>query len=317
MLCNMTEICKPTMAHHFAIPAFNTGTSMVLRACIEAAEEANAPVIVEIHPDELRFARKSFAKMVIEEAHNTKVPVCLHLDHGANIEDVMTAIACGFTSVMIDGSSHSFEDNIALTRKVVEYAHDHGVVVEGELGTLAGIEDEVSHAVGSYTRPEEVEEFVTKTGVDSLAIAIGTSHGAYKFKPEQCTRNADGILVPPPLRFDILEEVSRRLPGFPIVLHGSSSVPQEYVKMINENGGNMPNAIGVPEEELRHAAQLSVCKINIDSDLRLAMTGTIRAYFNEHPDHFDPRQYLKPARANIKALVEHKLKDVLGCAGKA
>ena len=205
----------------------------------------------------------------------------------------------------------------ALTRKVVEYAHDHGVVVEGELGTLAGIEDEVSHAVGSYTRPEEVEEFVTKTGVDSLAIAIGTSHGAYKFKPEQCTRNADGILVPPPLRFDILEEVSRRLPGFPIVLHGSSSVPQEYVKMINENGGNMPNAIGVPEEELRHAAQLSVCKINIDSDLRLAMTGTIRAYFNEHPDHFDPRQYLKPARANIKALVEHKLKDVLGCAGKA
>ena len=218
---------------------------------------------------------------------------------------------------MIDASSKSFEDNIALTRKVVEYAHDHGVVVEGELGTLAGIEDEVSHAVGSYTRPEEVEEFVTKTGVDSLAIAIGTSHGAYKFKPEQCTRNADGILVPPPLRFDILEEVSRRLPGFPIVLHGSSSVPQEYVKMINENGGNMPNAIGVPEEELRHAAQLSVCKINIDSDLRLAMTGTIRAYFNEHPDHFDPRQYLKPARANIKALVEHKLKDVLGCAGKA
>ena len=247
------------------------------------------------------------------------IDLALHLDHGADFEICKACIDGGFTSVMIDGSHHSFEDNIAVTKKVVEYAHAHGVVVEGELGRLAGVEDDVkvSAADSSYTRPEEVEEFVTKTGVDSLAIAIGTSHGAYKFKPEQCTRNADGILVPPPLRFDILEEVSRRLPGFPIVLHGSSSVPQEYVKMINENGGNMPNAIGVPEEELRHAAQLSVCKINIDSDLRLAMTGTIRAYFNEHPDHFDPRQYLKPARANIKALVEHKLKDVLGCAGKA
>ena len=218
---------------------------------------------------------------------------------------------------MIDGSAHSFEDNIEVTRKVVEYAHAHGVVVEGELGTLAGIEDEVSHAVGSYTRPEEVEEFVSKTGVDSLAIAIGTSHGAYKFKPEQCTVNEQGILVPPPLRFDILEEVSRRLPGFPIVLHGSSSVPQDYVKMVNDNGGKMPNAIGVPEEQLREAAKLSVCKINIDSDLRLAMTGTIRKFFNDSPDKFDPREYLKPARANIKELVRHKLVDVLGCAGKA
>ena len=204
-----------------------------------------------------------------------------------------------------------------ITRKVVEYAHDHGVVVEGELGTLAGIEDEVSHAVGSYTRPEEVEEFVSKTGCDSLAIAIGTSHGAYKFKPEQCTVNEQGILVPPPLRFDVLKEVSKRLPGFPIVLHGSSSVPQEYVKMINEHGGKMPNAIGVPEEQLRQAARLSVCKINIDSDLRLAMTGTIRQFMTEHPDKFDPREYLKPARANIKELVRHKLVDVLGCAGKA
>ena len=210
-------------------------------------------------------------------------------------------------------------DNIALTKQVVEYAHDHGVVVEGELGTLAGVEDEVkvSHEDSSYTRPEEVEEFVTKTGVDSLAIAIGTSHGAYKFKPEQCTRNEKGILVPPPLRFDILEEVSRRLPGFPIVLHGSSSVPQEYVKMINENGGRMPDAVGIPEEELRKAATMAVCKINIDSDLRLAMTGTIRKYFAEHPDHFDPRQYLKPARENIKKLVMHKLTDVLGCDHKA
>ncbi len=218
----------------------------------------------------------------------------------------------GFTSVMIDGST-PFADNITITHQVVEYAHDHGVVVEAELGTLAGVEDDVSHAVGCYTDPDEVQEFVAKTGVDSLAIAIGTCHGAFKFKPEQCTRNADGILVPPPLRFDILEEVCRRLPGFPIVLHGSSTVPQEYVKMINQNGGNMPDAIGVPEEMLRKAATMSVCKINIDSDLRLAVTATIRAYFNEHPDHFDPRQYLKPARANIKALVEHKLKDVLGC----
>ena len=225
----------------------------------------------------------------------------------------------GFSSVMIDGSSLPYEENVALTKQVVEYAHDHGVVVEGELGTLAGVEDEVNVSAedSSYTRPEEVEEFVTKTGVDSLAIAIGTSHGAYKFKPEQCTRNEKGILVPPPLRFDILEEVSRRLPGFPIVLHGSSSVPQEYVKMINENGGRMPDAVGIPEEELRKAATMAVCKINIDSDLRLAMTGTIRKYFTEHPDHFDPRQYLKPARENIKQLVKHKLIDVLGCDHKA
>ena len=208
---------------------------------------------------------------------------------------------------MIDGSSHSFKDNIELTRKVVEYAHERGVVVEGELGTLAGVEDEVSHEFSTYTRPEEVEEFVSKTGVDSLAIAIGTSHGAYKFKPG----------TNPELRFDILEEVSRRLPGFPIVLHGSSSVPQEYVKMINENGGNMPGAIGIPEELLRKAASMAVCKINIDSDLRLAMTGTVRKFFNDYPAKFDPREYLKPARANIKELVRHKLVNVLGCNGKA
>ena len=271
----------------------------IVQGITEACGELKAPVILQVSKGARAYANHTYLVKLVEAAviENPDIPIVLHLDHGPDFE--------------------TCKSYIALTRKVVEYAHDHGVVVEGELGTLAGIEDEVSHAVGSYTRPEEVEEFVTKTGVDSLAIAIGTSHGAYKFKPEQCTRNADGILVPPPLRFDILEEVSRRLPGFPIVLHGSSSVPQEYVKMINENGGNMPNAIGVPEEELRHAAQLSVCKINIDSDLRLAMTGTIRAYFNEHPDHFDPRQYLKPARANIKALVEHKLKDVLGCAGKA
>ena len=220
---------------------------------------------------------------------------------------------------MIDASSKPFVENIEITKKVVEYAHDHGVVVEAELGTLAGVEDEVNVKAedSSYTRPEEVEEFVTKTGCDSLAIAIGTSHGAYKFTPAQCTRNEQGILVPPPLRFDVLEEVSKRLPGFPIVLHGSSSVPQNFVKMINENGGKMPDAIGIPEDELRHAAELSVCKINIDSDLRLAMTATIREHFVQHPGDFDPRQYLKPARAAIKELVRHKLIDVLGCAGKA
>ena len=292
-LVTSTEMFKKAYAGGYAIGAFNVNNMEIVQGITEACGELKAPVILQVSKGARAYANHTYLVKLVEAAviENPDIPIVLHLDHGPDFETCKSCIDGGFTSVMIDGSSHSFEDNIALTRKVVEYAHDHGVVVEGELGTLAGIEDEVSHAVGSYTRPEEVEEFVTKTGVDSLAIAIGTSHGAYKFKPEQCTRNADGILVPPPLRFDILEEVSRRLPGFPIVLHGSSSVPQ--------------------------AAQLSVCKINIDSDLRLAMTGTIRAYFNEHPDHFDPRQYLKPARANIKALVEHKLKDVLGCAGKA
>lgn len=311
---------KKAYAGGYAIGAFNINNMEIVQAIAEAAGEAKSPVILQVSAGARKYAKQEYLMALAQAAiKDSGIDLALHLDHGADFEICKACIDGGFTSVMIDGSHHSFEDNIAVTKKVVEYAHAHGVVVEGELGRLAGVEDDVkvSAADSSYTRPEEVEEFVTKTGVDSLAIAIGTSHGAYKFKPEQCTRNADGILVPPPLRFDILEEVSRRLPGFPIVLHGSSSVPQEYVKMINENGGNMPNAIGVPEEELRHAAQLSVCKINIDSDLRLAMTGTIRAYFNEHPDHFDPRQYLKPARANIKALVEHKLKDVLGCAGKA
>ena len=232
-----------------------------------------------------------------------------HLDHGPDFETCKSCIDGGFTSVMIDASSKPFAENIEITRKVVEYAHDHGVVVEAELGALAGVEDEVSVEAdrAHYTRPEEVEEFVSKTGCDSLAIAIGTSHGAYKFKPG----------TNPQLRFDILEEIVKKLPGFPIVLHGSSSVPQEYVEMVNTYGGKMPGAIGVPEEQLRHAAQLAVCKINIDSDLRLAMTGTIRKFFAEHPDKFDPREYLKPARANIKELVRHKLVDVLGCAGKA
>lgn len=303
----------------YAIGAFNVNNMEIVQGITEACKEEKAPVILQVSKGARAYANHTYLVKLVEAAviECPEVPIVLHLDHGPDFETCKSCIDGGFSSVMIDGSAHSFADNIELTKKVVEYAHDHGVVVEGELGTLAGIEDEVSHAVGSYTRPEEVEEFVTKTGVDSLAIAIGTSHGAYKFKPEQCTLNEQGILVPPALRFDILEEVSKRLPGFPIVLHGSSSVPQEYVKMVNEFGGKMPNAIGVPEEQLREAAKLSVCKINIDSDLRLAMTGTIRKFFAEHPDKFDPREYLKPARANIKELVRHKLRDVLGCAGKA
>jgi fructose-bisphosphate aldolase class II len=303
----------------YAIGAFNVNNMEIVQGITEACEEEHAPVILQVSKGARAYANHNYLVKLVEAAVICcpDIPIVLHLDHGPDFETCKSCIDGGFTSVMIDGSAHSFAENIEVTRKVVEYAHDHGVVVEGELGTLSGIEDEVSHAIGSYTRPEEVEEFVTKTGVDSLAIAIGTSHGAYKFKPEQCTRNADGILVPPELRFDILKEVSRRLPGFPIVLHGSSSVPQEYVKMINEHGGKMPNAIGVPEDQLREASKLSVCKINIDSDLRLTMTGTIRKFFEEHPDKFDPREYLKPARANIKELVRHKLIDVLGCAGKA
>ncbi len=303
----------------YAIGAFNVNNMEIVQGITEACKEEKAPVILQVSKGARAYANHTYLIKLVEAAviECPEIPIVLHLDHGPDFETCKSCIDGGFSSVMIDGSAHSFADNIELTKKVVEYAHDHGVVVEGELGTLAGIEDEVSHAVGSYTRPEEVEEFVTKTGVDSLAIAIGTSHGAYKFKPEQCTLNEQGILVPPALRFDILEEVSKRLPGFPIVLHGSSSVPQEYVKMINEFGGKMPNAIGVPEDQLREAAKLSVCKINIDSDLRLAMTGTIRKFFAEHPEKFDPREYLKPARANIKELVRHKLRDVLGCAGKA
>lgn len=304
----------------YAIGAFNVNNMEIVQGITEACQEEKAPVILQVSKGARAYANHTYLVKLVEAAviECPDIPIVLHLDHGPDFETCKACIDGGFTSVMIDGSSKSFQDNIALTKKVVEYAHDHGVVVEGELGTLSGIEDEVVvEGEGSYTKPEEVEEFVSKTGVDSLAIAIGTSHGAYKFKPEQCTRNAEGVLVPPALRFDILKEVSKRLPNFPIVLHGSSSVPQEYVKMVNEFGGKMPDAIGVPEDQLREAAKLSVCKINIDSDLRLAMTGTIRKFFAEHPDKFDPREYLKPARANIKELVRHKLVDVLGCAGKA
>ena len=305
----------------YAIGAFNVNNMEIVQGITEACQEEHAPVILQVSKGARAYANHTYLVKLVEAAVETcpDIPIVLHLDHGPDFETCKSCIDGGFTSVMIDASSKPFAENIEITRKVVEYAHDHGVVVEAELGTLAGIEDDVkvaAHAASS-TRPEEVEEFVAKTGCDSLAIAIGTSHGAYKFKPEQCTVNEKGILVPPPLRFDVLEEVSKRLPGFPIVLHGSSSVPQDYVKMINEHGGKMPNAIGVPEEQLRQAARLSVCKINIDSDLRLAMTGTIRQFMDEHPDKFDPREYLKPARANIKELVRHKLVDVLGCAGKA
>ena len=320
-LVTTTEMFKKAYDGGYAIGAFNVNNMEIVQGITEACREEKAPVILQVSKGARAYANHTYLVKLVEAAviECPEIPIALHLDHGPDFETCKACIDGGFTSVMIDASSKPFAENIEITRKVVEYAHDHGVVVEAELGTLAGIEDEVKVAAhaASYTRPEEVEEFVTKTGCDSLAIAIGTSHGAYKFTAAQCTRNEQGILVPPPLRFDVLEEVSRRLPGFPIVLHGSSSVPQNYVKMINENGGKMPDAVGIPEEQLRHAAELSVCKINIDSDLRLAMTGTIRQFFNEHPDKFDPSEYLKPARANIKELVRHKLVDVLGCAGKA
>ena len=316
-----TEMFKKAYDGGYAIGAFNVNNMEIVQGITEAAQEEKAPLILQVSKGARAYANHTYLVKLVEAAviECPDIPIALHLDHGPDFETCKACIDGGFTSVMIDASSKPFEENIAITKKVVEYAHDHGVVVEAELGTLAGVEDDVKVSAedSSYTRPEEVEEFVTRTGCDSLAIAIGTSHGAYKFTPAQCTRNEKGILVPPPLRFDVLEEVSKRLPGFPIVLHGSSSVPQEYVKMINEHGGKMPDAIGIPEEELRHAAELSVCKINIDSDLRLTMTGTIRKFFEEHPDKFDPREYLKPARANIKDLVRHKLIHVLGCAGKA
>ncbi|MBR6118751.1 MAG: class II fructose-1,6-bisphosphate aldolase [Oscillospiraceae bacterium] len=320
-LVTTTEMFKKAYDGGYAIGAFNVNNMEIVQGITEACKEEHSPVILQVSKGARAYANHTYLVKLVEAAviECPEIPIALHLDHGPDFETCKACIDGGFTSVMIDASSKPFAENIEITKKVVEYAHDHGVVVEAELGTLAGIEDDVKVAAhaASYTRPEEVEEFVTKTGCDSLAIAIGTSHGAYKFTAAQCTRNEKGILVPPPLRFDVLEEVSRRLPGFPIVLHGSSSVPQNYVAMINANGGKMPDAVGIPEEQLRQAARLSVCKINIDSDLRLAMTGTIRQFFNEHPDKFDPREYLKPARANIKELVRHKLIDVLGCAGKA
>ena len=319
-LVTTTEMFQKAYNGGYAIGAFNVNNMEIVQGITEAAKEVNSPLILQVSKGARAYANHTYLIKLVEAAIiETGLPICLHLDHGDTFELCKSCIDGGFTSVMIDASSKPFAENIEITKKVVEYAHDHGVVVEAELGALAGIEDDVqvSAEESHYTRPEEVEEFVSKTGCASLAIAIGTSHGAYKFTADQCTRNEKGELVPPPLRFDILEDVSRRLPGFPIVLHGSSSVPQEYVKMVNENGGKMPDAVGIPEEQLRKAASMAVCKINIDSDLRLAMTGTIRKFFHDHPEKFDPREYLKPARANIKELVKHKLVDVLGCDGKA
>ena len=320
-LVTTTEMFKKAYDGGYAVGAFNVNNMEIVQGITEAAQELKAPLILQVSKGARAYANHTYLVKLVEAAviECPDIPIALHLDHGPDFETCKACIDGGFTSVMIDASSKPFAENIEITKKVVEYAHDHGVVVEAELGTLAGIEDDVKVAAhaASYTRPEEVEEFVAKTGCDSLAIAIGTSHGAYKFTAAQCTRNEKGILVPPPLRFDVLEEVSKRLPGFPIVLHGSSSVPQEFVKAINEHGGQMPDAVGIPEEQLRHAAELSVCKINIDSDLRLAMTATIRQYFDEHPGDFDPRQYLKPARSAIKAMVAHKIVDVLGCDHKA
>lgn len=320
-LVTTTDMFKKAYDGGYAVGAFNVNNMEIVQGITEAAGELNSPVILQVSKGARKYANHTYLLKLVEAAviENPDIPIALHLDHGDSFETCKSCIDGGFTSVMIDCSSMPFEDNVRITKQVVDYAHERGVVVEAELGTLAGVEDEVCVEAGSesYTHPDEVEEFVTRTGCDSLAIAIGTSHGAYKFKASQCTRNEDGILVPPPLRFDVLEECIRRIPGFPIVLHGSSSVPQEFVKIVNQYGGNMPDAIGIPEEELRHAAELAVCKINIDSDIRLAMTATIRKYMAENPEHFDPRQYLKPARQAVKDIVAHKIQNVLGSAGKA
>ena len=309
-LVTSKEMFEKAYKGGYAIGAFNVNNMEIIQGITGAAADLKAPVILQVSKGARAYANRTYLMKLVEAAViDTGLPICLHLDHGDTFELCKSCIDDGFTSVMIDASSKPFAENIALTRQVVEYAHDHGVVVEAELGTLAGIEDEVNVSAedSSYTRPEEVQEFVEKTGCDSLAIAIGTSHGAYKFKPG----------TKPQLRFDVLEEVEKKLSGFPIVLHGSSSVPQEFVEKINKFGGNMPGAIGVPEDQLRKAASMAVCKINIDSDLRLAMTASIREYLAEHPDHFDPRQYLKPARQAIHDMVAHKIVDVLGCDGKA
>lgn len=309
-LVTSTEMFKKAMEGGYAIGAFNVNNMEIIQGITEAAKEVNAPLILQVSSGARKYANHTYLIKLVEAAiEETDLPICLHLDHGDTFELCKSCIDGGFTSVMIDGSKHPYEENVKLTKQVVDYAHAHGVVVEGELGQLAGIEDDVNVSAedASYTDPNQVVDFVNRTGVDSLAIAIGTSHGAYKFKPGQ----------KPQLRFDILKEIEERLPGFPIVLHGASSVIPEYVEMINKYGGNMPDAIGIPEEMLREAAKSAVCKINIDSDLRLAMTGTIRKYFAEHPDHFDPRQYLAPARESIKGMVKRKIVNVLGCDGKA
>ena len=322
-LVNTREMFAKAIKGGYAIPAFNFNNMEQMQAIIQACVETSSPVILQVSSGARKYANQTLLRYMAQGATEyakelgKNIPIVLHLDHGDSFELCKSCIDMGFSSVMIDGSHLPYEENVALTKKVVDYAHQFDVTVEGELGVLAGVEDEVSAEHHTYTDPAQVEDFVKKTGVDSLAISIGTSHGANKFRPEQCTRNADGILVPPPLRFDILKEVEKRIPGFPIVLHGSSSVPQQYVKIINENGGALKDAIGIPEEHLRVAAKSAVCKINIDSDGRLAMTATVRKIFNEKPAEFDPRKYLGPARDELKKLYMHKVQNVLGSENKA
>ncbi|MHB9295599.1 class II fructose-1,6-bisphosphate aldolase [Pillotina sp. SPG140] len=324
-LVNTKELFKKAVAGGYAIPAYNFNNLEQMQAIIQACVETKSPVILQVSSGARTYANqnllRNMARGAVEYAHELgyDIPIVLHLDHGDSFELCKDCIETGFSSVMIDGSSKAYDDNIALTKKVVEYAHSQKdyVTVEGELGVLAGVEDEVSAEQSHYTRPEEVIDFVNRTGVDSLAISIGTSHGRAKFKPEQCTRDSNGVLIPPPLRFDILAEIEKKLPGFPIVLHGSSSVPIEYVRIIEQYGGKLPGSVGIPEEQLRQAAKSAVCKINIDSDGRLAMTALIRKVFAEKPEEFDPRKYLGPARDELKKLYKHKNENVLGSAGKA
>lgn len=322
-LVNTKDMFAKAVTGGYAIPAYNFNNLEQLQAIIQACVETKSPVILQVSKGARDYANinllRAMAKGASEYAKELgyQIPIVLHLDHGDSFETCKDCIDNGFSSVMIDGSHFPYDENVALTKKVVEYAHAHGVTVEGELGVLAGIEDDVVAEHSTYTQPSEVIDFVSKTGVDSLAISIGTSHGANKFKPEQCTRNAEGVLIPPPLRFDILEEIEKKLPGFPIVLHGSSSVPQQYVHMINEFGGKLKDSVGIPEEQLRRAAQSAVCKINIDSDGRLAMTAMVRKTLAEKPGEFDPRKYLAPARAALKEMYMHKNINVLGSANKA
>ncbi|MFI3265990.1 MAG: class II fructose-bisphosphate aldolase [Rikenellaceae bacterium] len=322
-LVNSKEIFQKAFDGGYAIPAFNFNNMEQMQAIVQACVEQSSPVILQVSAGARKYANQTMLRYMAQGAVEyakelgKNIPIVLHLDHGDSFELCKSCIDMGFSSVMIDGSHLSYDENVALTKKVVEYAHAHDVTVEGELGVLAGVEDDVVAEHHTYTEPSEVEDFVSKTGVDSLAISIGTSHGANKFTPAQCTRNAEGILVPPPLRFDILKEIEKRIPGFPIVLHGSSSVPQDMVAIINKYGGDMKDAIGIPEEQLREAAKSAVCKINIDSDGRLAMTAAIREIMATKPAEFDPRKYLGPAREWLKVLYMHKLTDVLGSAGKA
>ena len=327
-LVNTKEMFAKAVDGKFAVPAYNFNNMEQIQAIITACLETQSPVILQVSSGARKYADQTLLKYMGQGAVEMmkrmaqdkglkEIPIALHLDHGDTFELCKSCIESGFSSIMIDGSAHSFQENIELTKKVVEYAHQYDVTVEGELGVLAGIEDDVVAQESTYTQPEEVVEFVEKTGVDSLAISIGTSHGANKFKPEQCTKNEDGVYIPPELKFDILEQIEKEIPGFPIVLHGSSSVPVESVKIINENGGALKDSIGIPEEQIRKATQSAVCKVNIDSDGRLWMTAAIRKHFNDKPGDFDPRKYLGPAREALILMYKHKNENVLGSAGKA